>query len=116
MIGPHIQTLAWIVLQTANETGYRDSWLSGDVFAGAFGPFLDALGPLFIVIGALGVGGILYIFSGSMSLPLVAIILISGYFIPHLPPAARAMVQLLLVAGIAYALYHAWMYGGSKRL
>lgn len=107
----------WIVLshQTTRGNTSTADWTSGNWFEGVANPFLELLGPLFPLILGIGIAGMVMIWSGSMSLPVVLMILIGGMLIPFLPPEAQMGAQILLLAGIALALYNAWMHGGNRR-
>lgn len=106
-----------LVLQATTTTDpgkYSRMWGSGDWFNAMVQPFLDLLGPIFPLATGLALAGILFIYSGSMALPIVTMIIIGGMLIPFLPPAAQSASLLLMLVGIAFALYSAWMSGGSR--
>lgn len=112
-----------IALQTATETPtptgpdkYQDMWGSGNWFDAVVMPFLDLMGPLFPLVTGLGIAGILFIYSGSAALPIVTLIIIGGMLIPFMPAEAQSAAVILLLLGIALALYKAWMNSGSDRM
>lgn len=77
----------------------RDLWLE---------PFFEVMGPVFPLIIAVGLMGMLYIYTRSMAMPVVVAILIGGTFITTLPPAAQNVGILLVFAGIAGAVWMAY--------
>lgn len=107
---------AWriVLTNTSDPDKYADLWASGDWFDAVVQPFLDLLGPIFPLVVGLGVAGMLFVWSGSMALPIVVMILIGGLLIPVMPPEAQAVGGGLLLLGIALALYRAWMDGGTR--
>lgn len=113
-----IWAMARIVLQTNssdNPGKYQDMWATGDWFDAIVMPFLDLLGPIFPLAVGLGLSGILFIWSGGLALPIVVMIIIGGALIPVMPPEAQAGAVGLLLVGIAFGLYTAWMDGGTRR-
>lgn len=106
-----------VVLQsgTPDRGKYADAWGSGDWATALFEPGTDLIGALFLLVIALGLLGMVWVISGDMSLPIVVVILLSGVLIPVLPAQAQAGALMVLLGGIAVALYRAWMHGGGAR-
>lgn len=115
-----LQTVARTVtkLQTYDQDDpgrFTEMWGNGDWFKAVTDPFLDLLGPLFPLVVGLGLAGMLRVWSGGTALPVVVMIIVGGSLIPSLPPEAQSGAQLLLLLGIAAAIYFAWTDGGGRR-
>lgn len=105
-----IQTL----VATYNST-FDDPWKAGDFWAGFAKPFTDLLGPVAPAMLGIGLGGILYIVSGGRpALPAVVSILIGGFLLPFLPPAAKIGAFMSIVFGASIGLYSLWNGGGTR--
>jgi hypothetical protein len=113
MIGMLLHTIAQAT-NSSDPGRYRDLWSSGDWFDAVVMPFLDLLGAVFPLVAGVSIAGILFVYSGSPALPIVTLIIIGGSLIPFLPPEAQSAALILILLGIAWALYTAWMNTGQR--
>jgi len=97
------------------DSPYDDPWKEGDAWAGFVKPFMELLGPVAPAMLGIGVATILYILTeGRSDLPAVVSILIGGFLIPFLPPAAKIGAFLSILFGGTIALYNLWNGGGAR--
>jgi len=110
----------WTVLQSTPEcpgcdSPYDDPWLSGDWWKGFSLPFMDLMGPVVPAMLGIGIGGILYILTeGRADLPSVVMILIGGFLMPFLPPAAKVGAFMSILFGASIAVFSLWNGGGAR--
>lgn len=81
-------------------------WVNGQFFDAIFCPFGDALGGVvfaLIFFGAIGLA--LYIFSGSLVMPLVLTLILGAVVVSQLPSLAAQLVGAVVLVGIAIAGY-----------
>lgn len=87
----------------------------GDMAEALARPYTSLLGPVAPVMLGLFVGGVSYIWSGGrLALPATLSVLLGGYLLPFLPGPARAGGYLLILFGVAGALWSAWNGGGRR--
>ena len=79
-------------------------------------PFFHLLGPVFPGAVAIGLMGVLYIYTGGLAMPTVVAMLIGSGIILYLPAEAQLIGQLLILAGISMAIYAAYDSSGGRRL
>lgn len=80
-------------------------------------PFFAVLGPVFPAAIAVGVLGATYVYTRSVALPTVLAMLLGGGMIIYLPAEAQTAGQLLIIGGIALAIWVAYTGGrGGGRL
>jgi len=108
-----------VVLQTGAPTPppepLAEPFLQGDWFTGLAKPFTSLLGTaVAAVLVAMVLGGVLLEWSESLVVPTVLGILVGGFIIQFLPPAAQVAAILLILFGGAYALFTAWNGSGAS--
>lgn len=110
--------IARLILQTtttsAVEGEYAGYWASGDWFTAIAQPFMDLLGPVAPLMLGLGLGGMLFVWSGTLALPIVVFMLIGSMIIPLGPPQMQVAGYLLIMFGGALGAWKAYMGGGRR--
>lgn len=97
------------------DSPYDDPWMNGDAWKGFALPFMDLLGPVAPAMLGIGIGTILYIITeGRADLPAVTSILIGGFLLPFMPPAARIGAFMSIMFGSTLALFSLWNGGGAR--
>jgi len=105
----------WNTSANLQNGTYGGLWSSGDWGHAVTAPFVNLLGPIAPLVLALGLGGMLFIYSDDYGLPSVVIILLSALLFKYLPPAGQAISVVLIVGAVALALYSAWTGPGGRR-
>jgi hypothetical protein len=85
---------------------YQEFWINGQFFDAVFCPFGDVLGGVgfaLFVFGAIGLS--LYIYSGSVVMPLVLTLILGSVVVTQLPSIAAQLVGAVVLLGIAIAGY-----------
>lgn len=77
-------------------------------------PFVTMLGPVWWAAVAMFVLGVSYIYSRSIAQPTMLAILLGGSFITLLPGTAQTVGIMLVVAGIASAMYQFYGRSGTQ--
>jgi hypothetical protein len=106
-----------VVLQappTMGNSTLDDAFLRGEWYEGLALPFTSLLGPVAGVLVAIVFGVVMLEWSDTMAIPVVLGILVGGYLISFLPPAAQVVAYLGLLFGGALALYNLWNGGGAR--
>lgn len=122
-VGLNVVELAEALVRVVAQNGtggYANSTLDDPVRAGDFAealarPYLGVLGPIAPVMLGMFVFGVTYIWSGQrLALPTTLLVVVGGFLLPFLPPAAATGAYVLILGGVGLALWSAWNGGGAR--
>ena len=88
--------------------------LEGNFWRAIVEVLVGAMGPLGVAVPLLVVAGGMWIYTQSLSMLTVLLILLGGTTMPLLPPTAQTGAGAVLAIGVGLALYQMFWRGNSR--